>query len=890
MGYNCTIFAYGQTGTGKTYTMEGNLEEVNNSFSKNAGIIPRTLHRLFERLESETAEYSVRLSFIELYNEELKDLLASDDDTKRLKIFEDISRKGSVVIHGLEEFLVNNAMDGIQLLQKGSLRRKMAATKCNDKSSRSHSVFSITVHIKESTPNGDDLLKVGKLNLVDLAGSENIGRSGAENKRAREAGMINQSLLTLGRVINSLVERSPHIPYRESKLTRLLQDSLGGKTKTCIIATVSPARINLEETQSTLDYASRAKSIRNKPEVNQKLTKKALIKEYVDEIERLKSDLMASRDKNGVYLTSENYQSLVDENRSSQDLINELNKKMETIQEQLNSTTEEFKLKMDLLNSTSERLATAEMQLEHTSSTLEETSQNLHDAKQTLEEQKVLTEAHAETEVMLNSLANGLVFSLKRSLEDSHHLHAKIDRKSVIEMENRRLFKEFQQVLTSQAENLEADIEEFKGAQHTFIDTCVSHLHTFVHQKLKEVAQQAASIDETLQSHAEQQSCLQKAFQGYKDSMASHHTQAEGSYDTIRVALRNQTETFQQLGKDLFETFSQELHKYHSGFTVWQEKMESNFHRLAKESKRQAEEQGLLLASMAQTVRMESEQEVSRLHQQNAELATALQHEKEKNAEKQSQLLTHVAKLVQEYSAKRQKNHHQTAGKLQSALSSNTASLQNLKSKVSSVSTGASSKNSDFMAGLAAATQQIVDKVATGSKHLEACSHNNVGLLDKAQARLSTRMSESLCVVDKQLKNMEAINHGLLDSSHKFYNGHLKESQDLRSEFAQKHNSSKSLDISMQSNILEHKNEMVASLSAITDAVNTLQSSVDEHLCDTKNTVNRVISQEIKVDRATGETPQKRKYSHSSTWPLTRPHEMILEEWRNQAEECSETR
>jgi kinesin family protein 11 len=157
-------------------------------------------------------------------------------------------------------------------------------------SSRSHTVFTITVHVKQAT-DGEDMLRVGKLNLVDLAGSESIGRSGAENKRAREAGMINQSLLTLGRVINALVERSLHIPYRESKLTRLLRDSLGGRTKTCIIATVSPAKINMDETLSTLDYANKAKSIHNQPQVNQMMTKKALIKEYVDTIERLKSDL-----------------------------------------------------------------------------------------------------------------------------------------------------------------------------------------------------------------------------------------------------------------------------------------------------------------------------------------------------------------------------------------------------------------------------------------------------------------------------------------------------------------------------------------------------------------------------------------------------------------------
>jgi kinesin family protein 11 len=194
-------------------------------------------------------------------------------------------------------------------MTKGAEKRRTSATLMNKQSSRSHSVFMITVHQRE-TPlaGGDELLKTGKLYLVDLAGSENIGRSGALKDRAREAGNINQSLLTLGRVIAKLVERAPHVPYRESKLTRLLQDSLGGRTLTSIIATVSPAMANLEETLSTLDYASRAKTIVNRPEANQKLTKVALIKEYTDEIERLKRDLLANREKHGIYVTEDRYE------------------------------------------------------------------------------------------------------------------------------------------------------------------------------------------------------------------------------------------------------------------------------------------------------------------------------------------------------------------------------------------------------------------------------------------------------------------------------------------------------------------------------------------------------------------------------------------------------
>lgn len=271
------------------------------------GIIPRALSHLFEELRSMELEFSMRISYLELYNEELCDLLSSSEVTQ-IRIFEDPNKKGSIIVQGLEEIPVHSTADVYKLLAKGQEKRKMAATLMNAQSSRSHTVFSILVHIKENGIDGEELMKIGKLNLVDLAGSENISKAGNEKGiRTRETVNINQSLLTLGRVITALVERTPHVPYRESKLTRLLQESLGGRTKTSIIATISPGHKDLEETMSTLEYANRAKNIQNKPEVNQKLTKKTVLKEYTEEIDRLKRDLMAARDKNGVYLAEETY-------------------------------------------------------------------------------------------------------------------------------------------------------------------------------------------------------------------------------------------------------------------------------------------------------------------------------------------------------------------------------------------------------------------------------------------------------------------------------------------------------------------------------------------------------------------------------------------------------
>jgi kinesin family protein 11 len=275
-GFSCTVFAYGQTGTGKTHTMEGVLSEE--EVHEQAGIIPRSVHAIFQTLESFKKDYSVKVSFLELYNEELLDLLAAEATTTELKIFEDIGGKKGIVVQGLEEIAVDNAGEVFQQLQLSQSRRRVAETKMNKNSSRSHCIFTITIHTKETTLEGEDVIKIGKLHLVDLAGSECVGRSGVDKTRATEAGNINKSLLTLGRVITALVDRSTYVPYRDSKLTRLLQESLGGRSKTVIIATVSPAALCADETQSTLDYASRAKSIKNKPQVNVRMTNKAYMK------------------------------------------------------------------------------------------------------------------------------------------------------------------------------------------------------------------------------------------------------------------------------------------------------------------------------------------------------------------------------------------------------------------------------------------------------------------------------------------------------------------------------------------------------------------------------------------------------------------------------------
>lgn len=244
-GYNGTIFAYGQTGTGKTFTMEGRGGDEK-------GIIPNAFDHIFRAIDtSEDKEFLVRASFLEIYNEEVRDLL-SKNPQNRLELKENVD--SGVYVKNLTSFVVKGVSEIVNVLEVGKKNRTVGSTKMNQDSSRSHSIFTVVVECSEKNQVDDEAkIRVGKLNLVDLAGSERQSKTGATGERLKEATKINLSLSALGNVISALVDgKSGHIPYRDSKLTRLLQDSLGGNTKTVMIANIGPADYNYDETVSTL--------------------------------------------------------------------------------------------------------------------------------------------------------------------------------------------------------------------------------------------------------------------------------------------------------------------------------------------------------------------------------------------------------------------------------------------------------------------------------------------------------------------------------------------------------------------------------------------------------------------------------------------------------------
>ncbi|XP_032068617.1 kinesin-like protein KIF27 [Thamnophis elegans] len=278
-GYNATVFAYGQTGSGKTYTIGGG--HIASVAEEERGIIPRAIQEIFQIIsENHNTDFAVKVSYIEVYKEELRDLLELETSMKDLHIRED--EKGNTVIVGAKDCQVESTEEVMSLLETGNAARHTGTTQMNEHSSRSHAVFTISVCQQQqplqkdkegaqNSPKNSGQQIASKFHFVDLAGSERVTKTGNTGERFKESIQINSGLLALGNVISALGDpkrKNVHIPYRDAKITRILKDSLGGNAKTVMITCISPSSSDFDESLNSIKYANRAKNIRNKPIVN----------------------------------------------------------------------------------------------------------------------------------------------------------------------------------------------------------------------------------------------------------------------------------------------------------------------------------------------------------------------------------------------------------------------------------------------------------------------------------------------------------------------------------------------------------------------------------------------------------------------------------------------
>uniref|UniRef100_D8PT11 Kinesin n=1 Tax=Schizophyllum commune (strain H4-8 / FGSC 9210) TaxID=578458 RepID=D8PT11_SCHCM len=827
-GYNCTLFAYGQTGTGKTHTMQGDLTPTPmGNPSSNAGMIPRALFRLFHHLQTSGADYSVKVSFIELYNEEPRDLLASDlaapigssqpmgKDSKSgptpgsdLKIFDDSGKKG-VYIQGLEEVPVKDSKDALALLLKGSQRRQIAATKFNDHSSRSHSVFSITVHIKETSTMGDDLLKVGKLNLVDLAGSENIGRSGAENKRAREAGMINQSLLTLGRVINALVDRASHVPYRESKLTRLLQDSLGGRTKTCIIATVSPSRSNMEETLSTLDYAMRAKSIRNRPELNQRMSRNSLLKDYIAEIERLKADLLAAREKNGIFFSEESVQEMEREKELRQTEMEEARKMIEITEGQLRSVREEFEQSIALLMKREEELEQTRGELKETTETLQTREGELRTAKTAFEEETVVRRAHQNTEDRLNDVATGLKAVTQQSVAAVGQLMDKLDRKSAVLSSNTQVVRKHSKGISQATSTLSQKLDEFVKVSSQTALQLQSDAKDFQTKEAAALAEQSQRVDEQLRQVQRALHTISardddeaKAIDAAQSVLAGAHKAFRAGFDAWSATLRK---TCDAACADAEKAAAQAFAAVEKAVAG----MGAVADAVAREAAEFAEAERAAAAEARGLAESAAADEVARLRAQNDALKRMLEDERTKGARAKDDLIQRISGLLGEFVAERDRGLRQAIG-----------------------STALDGK-----------------RTRDGAK--------KVGLLVAWRARRAP--------FDRQSRAKRA---------------RLETTKSLGAEVQSEYRYFQRTVASTSRDIDGMAGRVASGSSSLKSGIETYQQTASSHLSSVQKSAATLAEQGTKEDAPTNMTPRKRAWDYEDEWELTKPREELLRDWR----------
>ena len=354
-GYNATVFAYGATGAGKTYTMLGN--------DNNPGIMPLTLQDLFKKVNIyKDREYKLKFWYLEIYNENIRDLLKFidkpnttiiNDENEFLDLREDPIK--GIMVSGITEVNVNNSYDMLKILKRGNRNRTIEATGANETSSRSHAILQVSIEYKEKNSGIDYEIKYSKLSLVDLAGSERASTTQNRGIRLIEGANINRSLLTLGNCINALCDaaakgiKKPYVPYRDSKLTRLLKDSLGGNARTVMIANISPSINAFDDTYNTLKYANRAKNIKTIVTRNV-LNAQYHISNYVNIINGLKNEVNQLKKQLQLQRINSLNKNFSDKNKNNSDENNTQNIIIQDFNSQ-NQTRESFNTNIINLNS-----------------------------------------------------------------------------------------------------------------------------------------------------------------------------------------------------------------------------------------------------------------------------------------------------------------------------------------------------------------------------------------------------------------------------------------------------------------------------------------------------------------------------------------------------------
>ncbi|KAH7107567.1 kinesin-domain-containing protein [Auriculariales sp. MPI-PUGE-AT-0066] len=878
-GYNCTIFAYGQTGTGKTYTMQGDLVPTPLGYpSPSAGMIPRALHKLFLHLNERFSDFTVKVSYIELYNEELRDLLSTDlpaptstaqpmgagkakeSQREELKIWDD-NKRGGVTISGLKEVFVKDAADAIAVLTKGTERRQVAATRFNDHSSRSHTVFTLQVHTKESSGT-DEFVRSGKLNLVDLAGAENIGRSGAQNTRAREAGAINQSLLTLGRVITSLVEKAPHVP---------------GRTKTCIIATISPARSNIEETLSTLDYAINAKSIRNRPEVNQRMTKNALMKECVEEIERLRSNLMAAREKNGIFFAEETWNEMVVEREGLESDLKDTRTALAQADSELRGSRADLNESLSQLAHRNQELAQTREILRLTQDELMRTRKQLDVMSRALDDEIIVRTAHQDTETNLDQVATQLRATVQQTIGDNTALLDELERKANMLTANLKVADQSRLALDKRAGNIQAVIDEF-AKEHERAVHGLSNTATDLRSKQFEqlstlsslVKEQNTSIKEAIKS-------LHSSEKTTEDVTVALQSSLSESSDLILQGFDQWSAGFllasTSLIKDIKAAGRVSCGVAENALDVLYQSVEA----LGADADKHLTNEARIVAEVNAAAEAAAADEIRRLKRQNASLTQLLEREQSDAERTRNDLVRRVSGMLEDYS----RGRDASLRKAFTAMEESTVLTEQQWDRFTTEQTAkldAHVKEGQVTSALIQRRRQDGKrKREEGSGAISSIASSfEQGL---ATLETSTSMAVISCSSEMQqtLSNARSNQGEVFEQLNRVKRKRLDTTTNTLQAVQQTYRTTREVLASTSQRVGEDVNMIISHAKAGEDASTSHQRNMSAAVSALRD-IGATANADLQRDGSAGLGPQRRTYTYTDSWQLTADRQVLLQD------------
>ncbi|KAF7113545.1 hypothetical protein RHSIM_RhsimUnG0121300 [Rhododendron simsii] len=832
-GYTCTIFAYGQTGTGKTYTMEGEaVKQKKTEFHNDAGVIPRAVKQIFDTLKAQNAEYGVKVTFLELYHEDITDLLVPEKGSRKpITVMED--GKGAVFVKGLEEGIVHTAEEIYKILEEGSMRKHIAEeTLLNKQSNRSHSILSITIEIKECASEGVELIKCGKLNLVDLAGSENVLRSGAREssevtdskkysmqERAREAGEINKSLLTLGRVINALVEHSGHVPYRDSNLTRLLRDSLGGETKTCMIATISPSVYCLEETLSTLEYAYRAKNIRNRPEVNQRVTKSALINDLYMEIDRLNQELQEH------YLNEEAVKKAKDEEIERVKLESEFKNK------QLTELQELYANQQKLFAELSEKLGRT----------------------QSFSVEKALTEKAFE-----------LRAELEKAASEVSSLLAEIDRKNKMEDSNRVLIHNFRAQLAQQLASLHTTVDASVKEQEKKLKVVEQETQLFVSTKAKATEQLTAQLEELRVLYG-------SSIKYFDDLEGELHGNSESAFSSLKSEISKNSTSLMDLfrnmaseGCGIIDDLQNNLNDHKEKIVVFAQQQHEAHNRTLRATRLIA----ATLGKFFQSISMSFENLtllVEEAHKTNDQELCAFEKQLEESANEDRQLLDKVTEMLASSNARKRKMVQTAVDAIRKSATSRMSKLHQEMSNIQDSTTSVQEEWTDYIQKLSTQFIEDISVVESGKDGLDDGLRNCV---EKAKT-----LAEQWRNAEQSLSSLE---RRTVDSVDSIVKDGLEANQTIRAQFSsialstidESDEASKSC-LSSIENLLRLDQDTTKKINSFItpclDGALEMEIAVSHKTIEVVQNAQKCLIDEYMADELPRSTPQKQPFDLPST-------------------------